>query len=202
MGAEEVVEKILADAKAEAEKIKKQAAEKQQQEHLKLGEQLREYKKQTETLAQKAGKERKLHLLATARMDIAKRFLSDRRRILDEVFARAQTKLKDLSDEDYSQLMTKLMLEAVETGDEEVIIGNDETRINQNFIKEINRKLGPGYKGNLRLSDEKQNLTGGFILRRGRIKNNVSIEVLLAQARRKLEIELAKQLFENKTVKQ
>lgn len=202
MGAEEVVEKILADARAEAEKIKKQAAEKQQAEQIKLGEQLREYKKQTETLAQKAGKERKLHLLATARMDIAKQFLADKRRILDEVFAQAQAKLKNLPDEDYGQLMTKLMLEAVETGDEEVIVDNNEARINQNFIKEINRKLGPGYRGNLRLSDEKQNMGCGFILRRGKIKNNVSIKVLLAQARKELEIELAKQLFENKTVKQ
>ncbi len=58
--------------------------------------------------------------------------------------------------------------------------------------------MGPGYKGNLRLSEQRQNLGGGFILRRGRIKNNVSLEILLAQARKELEIELAKELFENK----
>ncbi|MHC4338465.1 MAG: V-type ATP synthase subunit E, partial [Planctomycetota bacterium] len=85
----------------------------------------------------------------------------------------------------------------VETGDEEVIVDNNETRINQNFIKQINRKLGTGYKGNLRLASEKQSLGGGFVLRRGKIKNNVSFEVLLAQARKELEIELAKELFEN-----
>jgi len=46
------------------------------------------------------------------------------------------------------------------------------------------------------LSDERQDLRGGFVLRRGKIKNNVSFEVLLNQARKKLEIELAKELFE------
>jgi hypothetical protein len=91
--------------------------------------------------------------------------------------------------------MTKLILEAVETGDEEVIVDKSETRIDQKFIKQINRRLGPGYKGNLRLSDETDNLGAGFILRRGRIKHNVSIEVLLTQARKDLEIELAKELF-------
>ena len=88
------------------------------------------------------------------------------------------------------------MLEVVETGDEEIIIDKNEKRIDHKFIKQINHKLGPGYKGNLRLSDEKQDLGGGFILRRGKIKTNVSIKVLLDQARKDLEIELAKQLFE------
>ena len=195
MEAEQVIEKILADARAEAEKIKSQAKENQAAEQAKLNEQLAEYKKQTEILAQKAGEDKKAHLLAAARMDIAKQFLAEKRKILDEVFDQARRKLQNLPDDDYRKLMTRLMLDAVETGDEEVIVDNNETRIDQKFIKQINRELGPGYKGNLRLSNEKQNLGGGFILRRGRIKNNVSFEVLLAQARKELEIELAKQLF-------
>lgn len=197
MEAEQVVEKILADAKAEAEKIKKQAQENEAAEQAKLQEQLNRYKKQTETLAQKAAKDKKAHLLAAARMDIAKQFLAEKRKILDEVFEQAREKLRNLTDEDYLKFMTKLILDAVETGDEEVIVDKSETRIDQKFIKHVNRELGPGYKGNLRLSDEKNNLGGGFILKRGRIKHNVSIEVLLTQARKELEIELAKQLFED-----
>jgi len=197
MGVEEVIEKILADAKAEAESIKKQAEEKEAAERAKLNEQLDEYRKQTEVLAQKRGQDRKLHLLAAARMDVAKEYLAEKRKILDEVFAQTQQQLRDLPDDQYRKLMTKLMLEAVETGDEEVVIDSQERRIDQEFIKQVNRQLGPGYKGNLRLSDERQNLGGGFILRRGKIKNNVSIDVLLAQARKELEIELARELFVN-----
>lgn len=201
MEAGQVIEKILADARAEAEKIKKQAEEKDSAEQAKLSEQLDEYKKQTEILAQKAGKDKKLHLLAAARMDIAKEYLAGKRKLLDEVFAQAQQRLQNLPDKEYRMFMTKLMLGAVETGDEEVIIDNNETRIDQEFIKHINSRLEPGCRGNLRLASEKQNLGGGFILRRGRIKNNVSLWVLLAQARKALEIELAKQLFENQNDK-
>ncbi len=195
MEAEQVVEKILADAKAEADKIKQQAEENQAAEQAKLDEQLSDYKKQTDIIAQKAGEDKKAHLLAKARMDVAKDYLAEKRKILDEVFAQARQKLQNLPDGEYCKLMTKLMLKAVETGDEEVIVDNNEKRIDQKFIKNINRELGPGYKGDLRLSGEKQNLGGGFILRRDKIKNNVSIEVLLAQARKGLEIELAKKLF-------
>ena len=46
------------------------------------------------------------------------------------------------------------MKQAVETGDEEVIVGKNEKRIDQDFIKKVNRELGAGFKGNLRLSDQ------------------------------------------------
>lgn len=197
MEAEQVVEKILSDARAEAEKIKKQADEKKADEQARLDEQLNEYRKQTETLAQKAAEEKKSHLLAAARMDIAKEFLGEKRRILDEVFAQAREQLQNLPDDDYRKLMTKLMLNTIETGDEEVIIDNNETRIDQAFIEQVNKKLGSDNKGNLRLADVRQNLGAGFILSRGKIKNNVSLEVLLTQARKELEIELAKELFGN-----
>ncbi|MHC4792032.1 MAG: V-type ATP synthase subunit E [Planctomycetota bacterium] len=197
MDAEQVTEKILADAKAEADKIANEAKEKENAEQAGLKKQLEDYNERTQTLAKKAGEDKQAHILAAARMDIAKEYLAQKRKILDEVFREARQKLQNLPDEEYHDLMTRLILKAVETGDEEVIVDNNETRINQNFIKQINRKLGTGYKGNLRLASEKQSLGGGFVLRRGKIKNNVSFEVLLAQARKELEIELAKELFEN-----
>ena len=195
MDATEVVEKILSDAEAQAQKIKKEAGEKAAAEQSQLSGQLDEYKKQTEILAQKADEEKRGHILAAARMEIAKEYLAEKRKILDGVFTRAQSQLLKLPDEDYRKIMTRLILDAVETGDEEVIIDSSETRIDHEFIKQINRELGPGYKGNLRLSDERQNIGAGFILRRGKIKNNASLEVLLTGARKQLEIKLAKELF-------
>jgi V/A-type H+-transporting ATPase subunit E len=197
MEAEQVVEKILADAKAEAEKIKKQTDEKEAAEQAKLNEQLDEYKEQTELISRKAAEDKKAHLLAATRMQIAKDYLAEKRKLLDEVFEQAREKLQLLSDTEYDELMTKLMLDAVETGDEEVIIDDKDKRIDQEFIKQVNRRLGSKSKANLKLSKEKQNLGGGFILSRGKIKNNVSLNVLLAQARKELEIKLAKELFED-----
>lgn len=197
MEAGQVVEKILADAKAEADKIKKQAEDQDAAEQAKLTEQLNEYKKQTEILAKKAGEDKKSHILAAARMDIAKGYLAEKRKILDEVFERAHQQLQNLPDEEYCILIKKLLLDTVETGDEEVIIDTNENRIDHEFIKQINRELSSGYKGNLRLSDQRQDLGAGFILKRGKVKTNVSIELLLNQARKELEIELAKDLFES-----
>ncbi len=195
MEAEQVVEKILADAKAEADKKKKEAEAKEAAEQAKLTEQLDEYKKQTELLAKKAGEDEKSHILAAARMDIAKQYLAEKRKILDEVFEQARRQLQDLPDEEYRALIKKLLLDTVETGDEEVVVDTKEKRIDREFIKKINSELASSKKGNLRLSNQKQDIGAGFILKRGKIKTNVSMEVLLGQARKELEIELAKELF-------
>lgn len=195
MEAQQVIDKILAEAQAEAEKIKQEADEKVKAEQEKLGEELAEYKKESEALAEKAGKDKKEHILSGARMQIAKELLAEKRAIIDEVFAEAQAKVQSLPDEDYRKMMSKLMLEAVETGEEEVVVDINEKRINQILIEQVNKELGSSGKGNLKLADEKQNIGVGFILRRGKINNNVSLPVLLAQGRKELEIELAKMLF-------
>jgi len=195
MEAEQVIEKILADAKAEAEKIKKQAGRKQADEQAKFDEQLKEHEKQTKALAEKLANEKKLHLLAAARMNIAKEHLAEKNKILDEVFDQARQQLQSLPDEQYRRLVTNLILEAVETGDEEVIIDKEEKRIDAALIDQVNSKLASDRKGNLKLSEDKMPLGGGFILRRGKVKTNVSFGVLLSRARKELEIELAKELF-------
>ena len=195
MEATQVVDKILADAKAEAQKIKKQTDSSEAAEQTKLNEQLDEYKKHTEILAKKAGEDEESHILAAARMDIAKQLLTEKRKILDDVFEQARQQLQNLPEQDYRGLCTKLMLEAVETGDEEVIVDKKDNRINQDFIDQVNQQLSSKGKGELKLSEQKQDIGAGFILRRGKIKTNVSLDVLLEQARKELEIDLAKELF-------
>jgi V/A-type H+-transporting ATPase subunit E len=196
MDAENVVAKIFADAGAEAEKVKNQAREKQAAEQAALDEQLRQYQKQTDALAQKAAEEEKSHLLAAARMQIAKELLTEKRKILDEVFEQARRQLLNLPDRQYRQVIAGLMVRAVETGNEEVVVDKNENRIDQELVNQVNQRLAGQNKGNLRLSDQRQELGGGFILKRGKIRTNVSFEVLLNQARKGLEIELAKELFE------
>ena len=196
MDAQNVIEKILSDAKAEAAKMDREAREKQAGEQAGAEQGLNDYRVQTKALAEKAGKDEKSHILAAARMRIAKEYLAEKRKILDELFGQARARLQALPDDEYRGLMAKRMLEAVETGDEEIIVDRADSRIDMNVLKEVNRQLGPGYKGNLRFAASKDELGGGgFVLRRGKIKTNVSLAVLLNHARKELEIELAKDLF-------
>jgi len=195
MNAEQVVDKILSEANAEAEKIKAAAGEKCATAEAELKSQLADYEKQTEVLAEQAAEDKKARMLATANMEIKKEYLAAKVALLGDVFNKVRERIKGLSDSKYEDLITSLMLKAVQSGDEQVMVGAGEKRINHALIKQINRKLGPGYKGNLQLAKDRADIDGGFILKRGKIQVNVSVEVLLAAARDKFEIELVEELF-------
>ena len=195
MEAEQVINKILSDARAEADKIAQEANDKAAAEQAKVDGQLAEYRRATDVLAVKAAEDEKSHILAGARMEAAKEYLGAKTAILDAVFQKARQKLLELPDKEYRALMSRLLTEAVETGEEEVVIGRGEKRIDQKLIDEVNGQLTGEKKGKLKLAKDKHDLAGGLILRRGKIKTNVSVDVLLGQARNDLVIELAKDLF-------
>lgn len=191
MDGKRVIEKILSDARAEADKIKKDADAKLSQQKGETNKRLDEYREQTDALAQKAGEDAKQRVLSAARMELAKGNLAERAKILDEVFVDVHQQLKKLADDKYRKLMAKLMAGAIETGDEEVIIDKSEKRIDQSLIDKVNSQK----KSNLKFTGYRETIGGGFILKRGKIKNNLSIGVLLELAREQLEIELAEKLF-------
>ncbi len=195
MEAEQVIAKILSDAKAEADKIIQEAKAKAAEEKTRADAELNDYRQQAEALSQQAAEDEKSHILAAARMDAAKEYLAEKTRILDTVFARAQQRVAELPDDEYRTLMARLMVEAAETGEEEVVIGKDESRIDKKLVDEVNSKLAGDKKRGLKLAGERHDLPGGFILRRGKIKTNVTPPVLLEQARNDQVIDLAKTLF-------
>ena len=158
MDAEQVIQKILADAQEEANNIKKQQEAKLAAENSEFEEKLSGFNRQSEELATKEAQDKKSHMLAAARMKASKQQLAEKRKLIDEVFDEAEAKIKNLPEEEYFELMSKLMIDAVDTGDEEVITDPSDDRIDQKLIKQVNRELGPGYQGNLRLSDEKQDI--------------------------------------------
>ncbi len=195
MEAQQVVEKILSEAQTKADEIKAQAREKQDRQQGDMQQQLDEFKKTTEEMVQQAAADEREHRLASARMDIAKDYLGQKRDILDKVFDKARQQILSMPDDQYRGLMEKLMLGAVQTGEEEVIVDQNEKRLDANFINTVSGKLKDGLKKELKLSEQRGSIEGGFILKRGQIKTNCSIDMLLSQARNDLEIELAKELF-------
>lgn len=202
MNAEQVVEKILAQAKAEAQSILDDARSKADAQQKQTDAEAAEFRQQTQAQAEAAADDKLRRMLAGARMAHAKQVLTVKAELLNEVFDKALQKLNQLPDEQYLALMKKLMTRAIETGDEEVIVGSGEKRINEEFIKKVNRDLGTGFKGNLRLSSQRANISGGFLLSRGRVQVNVSSEVLISQAREVMEMELADELFRTSASKQ
>jgi len=113
--------------------------------------------------------------------------------LLDDLFKAFRDRLNSLPENEYRALMAGLMKKAVMHGDEEVLVGRDEQRIDQKLVNEVNSSLGP--KGGLKLSDRRADCEKGFVLARGNVRTNVSVAVLIEQARTEIENKLAAGLF-------
>ncbi len=196
MDAEQVINKIISEANQNADSIKQQAQNEVDQQNKDLQNELDDFEKQTQKMAEQAAQDKTDRMLAQSRMQNQKKILKAKVEVLDQIFSSAAEKIAQMPDDQYNSLMTNLMEKAIETGDEEVIVGKNETRINQDFIKQLNRKLGSGYKGNLRLSSEKTDIGAGFILRRQKIQMNVSVEVLIDRVREEIEPQIVNLVFE------
>ena len=196
MNAEQVVQKILSEAKAQAEKIVNDARDKAAEQKAQRDAEIAEFDARTDQLAQEAAEDKLQRMLANARMANAKETLAAKVQILEHVFEKAKNAVSQLPDDQYLSLMASLMKQAVETGDEEVIVGKGERRIDASFISKLNQELGSGFKGNLRLSGQRADIAGGFILARGKVQVNAGIDVLIESLREILETQLAKELFE------
>jgi V/A-type H+-transporting ATPase subunit E len=197
MNAEQVVQKILAEAKAEAEKIVNDAKAKAAEQGDQLDTQIAEFEDKTAQLAKEAAEDKLQRMLAGARMDNGKQLLAAKGETLNEIFEQSKKAVNDLSDEQYLAWVTAAMKQAVESGDEEVIIGKGEKRIDEAFISRINQQLGAGFKGNLSLSSQRADISGGFILARGKVQVNASTDVMIENLKESMQIELSQMLFDS-----
>ncbi len=195
MSANEVVDKIVAEASSAVEKINKDANEKAEQEKQKFQKELDSFNEETKRLAEQTAQKAECQALAQARMEIAQESLRVRNELFDETFYAATENIRNMKTEDYQQLMENLILSAAQTGDQELVIDKNEKRIDAAFVERLNVKLARDNKGKLTLAQSKADIGAGFILQKDKIRVNAGLGVLLAAAKEELETELAGELF-------
>jgi len=200
MALEDIVSRINADALNEAAKVKDEAkasAGKIGQEASNRATAIRE-----EILrdARAKAREDRQRSLIMANLESRKQVLAAKQALMDEAFERAKARLVGLGDREYLKLIKKVLLEAVESGDEVIIVSTkDRSRINPSFLEAINHSLiRKGKKARLRLSKETRDIKGGVILSSGRSETDCSFETLIGELRDDLEIEVARILFGEK----
>lgn len=197
MSAEKIVEKILRDARTEAEHVL--ASARQQAAHLRERAQS-EAQRQRELILAQAHEEaqsRRRAQVAAANAAARNVALAARRAVLDMVFEQAAARLAALPQNEYRNWLLRLIPQAVETGEEEVILSPaDRQAFGEAFVKEANAQLVKyGKKGALRLSVETRDFGRGFVLKGKNNETNVTVATLLQRAQDALEIEVAQMLF-------
>lgn len=209
MGAEAILEKIRKNAEEEAAALAKQGEEKAEAAAGKIrADAEAEAAAILENARQRAEELEKRERLM-AGLQIRKNTLAARRAVMDEAFSLAGEQLADLPKERWEALITRLLLEAAETGAEIMEVpaadrekyewtpeGNLPIIGEKSFFKRLNAALKEsGREGKLTLADAPANVIGGFRLMGPVYDVDASFDALLSQAREDWEQEIYRILY-------
>ncbi|NLJ41598.1 MAG: V-type ATP synthase subunit E [Clostridiales bacterium] len=195
-GIDRISERILEEARAEANRIVEEAQEKARS--LKAERAERE-KKNSEVIEKKnieEADERKRRMLASAGMEMRKEILFHKQEMIDLVMEKAKQEILDMPRDEYRQIIYRMLLDTAQ-GDEEVYFSSaDEERLDQSLIDQVNAELsGMGRKGALKLSPDRGDFEGGFILKAGGMEINNAFGSIIRMNRERMESRIAGILF-------
>jgi len=197
MALEDILKKIKSEAEEEAEKILSEARARAEEILSNARREAERLKEELIAEARREAEEHKSRLISMASLDIRKELLQERQNLIDLAFQKALQRLTEMGDDEYRELIERMLLSTVETGEEEIILNErDKARITQGFIQMLNKKLEErGKAGKLTIAEETGDFSGGFILRRGKVEINSTFDALLQAAREEVGVEVSRLLF-------
>ncbi len=188
-----VVKKILKDAEEKAKEIL-QKAQKEASSQISAvenenKESLKQAKKEIEVLKQ----QEITKILDMETLEMKKKILTEKRKIIDEVYKRCLDEIKSMDKEKYRKLIASLIVKYFSSGDEEVLIGQKDKKTLTGIVNEINKSKGL----HLKESKEEVWIDRGVILKKDRVYTNLSVDAILKETFEKMQPEIIKELFKN-----
>ena len=148
--------------------------------------------------AKRQGEENTRRGLVMAGLDRRRANLAMKQELMDQVFDQVLDAMCAMPAPRMTEVLLRMLAEAVDSGREEVVIGREEKVMNQAVIDHVNaQRKAAGQVGELRLASERADIRGGFLLVDAGVSTNASFEMLIRQQRTQLEREAAAILFES-----
>lgn len=177
-----ITQKILADARAQAEEI---ASQTQQAVDELLSESHVRAQTQSERIIEKATEEashRKAMIISNARIKARDEALEAKQVILGRVFDMARRMLSQLSDQEFGDFLQRTLKGIELTGDEKLVVPGERLA----FVKQMGLSVP---------IDEEQTVADGFQLRGSQMVLNYSFPDLVEMIKPEMEGEIIQRLF-------
>lgn len=215
-GIDKICEKILSDARAQAQGITDRAETEAAEIRQSYSSLARDEAEQILEKGKKAAAEREERLAGVARLDARNLHLKAKQEMISKAFDAALDKLLTLPEDEYISALATLAADAAITGKEQVILSeSDRANYGKQVVSEANRilkarrsegedkapilKLGKALlthlESGLTLSDETRNISGGVILSQDKMEINCAFETLIRLSRDEMSATVADLLF-------
>lgn len=197
MSLEQILDKIIADAKTEAASIEAKGTEDAERILATGAAEAKDIQDRLVAKARQDAEERAARALTLARLEARNLKLSAKQEAIDEAFAAALKHLQQLPEAQYRQILVRHLTGAVRSGHEEIILSkHDRARLGNTLLAETNAALAKaGRTAALTLSTETRPIAAGFILRDGAVEVNCTFETALRLVHDDLVPEVAERLF-------
>ena len=176
-----LISKILNDAKEEADKIVRSAEEKAKQ---KYDLEIKKIATKKQTLLENARRERELlsdRIKSSANLKARNEKLKAKQIVIDKVINKLKTKLVNMNEKEYINYLNQNIDKKSITGKELIV--------KKEFLNKVKKEF-PNAK-----VKENEFVTSGFIIEENGIQENYTFEVKLDFIRDELEVEISKLLF-------
>ncbi|MDO5116108.1 MAG: V-type ATP synthase subunit E [Synergistaceae bacterium] len=191
MSLAQITEKIRNDAQKEADEILSKAKGQADFITQKAGQECDEIKADFDARFEAERPEIIRRREIVANLDVEKMLLRSKRALIVDVYSEALEGMKALPKDKYLDFCARLLDEGVSSRDEKVIVGADEKYLDREWLEVYNRD----HDTRLELSEERADISGGFILTKDRISINCSWDMLLKVLQEKQESDVVKRLF-------
>ena len=184
MSVEGIVDRIIADAEAEAKKIMDSAQEEARSISEEGKREAEKYFEKQKSLLDEKYRREKERMVLNKRLDQRKNMLRARQKWMDRAFSDAYKMLVDQPLSGYKQLVISLIDRVSHSQGEEVVFGRKgEEKFLEGLIKELNKRK----KRKFTLSKERRDFPWGFVLKKEKVEINMSIDSLFKYKRVDLE---------------
>lgn len=225
-GIEKITQQITADAQAEIDRVLADARAEAAQITAKFQAQAEAEARDLAAKNEKAAAEREERLVSVAQMEARKITLAAKQEMVEKTYALALEKLCSMPEERYTEILAGLLVKASTTGQEEVIFSpEDRARVGKAAVAKANEALAKSVAPELpkelteskvgaiinkvaagvsaiaqgtamlTLSEETRPIQGGFILKNGNIEVNCTFDTLVRLQKAETAGAVAKKLF-------
>ncbi len=193
---QQLTDKILATAKVAADEFAAQAKAQEAAILQKANEQAAALEAEAQARAGIKSEEVRNRSLSVSDLESRKMQLAARQQAIDLAFDRALERLCDMDREQYTTLLSTMLVALVQSEkleSAEILLNERDAQIGEALLKQAQSALGAA---GLSLSAERMSAKGGFVLRAGKVEYNNSMETVLAAQREALVPAVVAALFD------
>lgn len=184
MSLDGIVDKIITDAKAEAQDIITKAKEEARVIQAEGEREAERYFGERRARIDELYRREMERAILNKKLESRKNILLNRQEWMEKAFSLANKRLVAQPLPEYGETITGLIAKVSKTKDEEVVFGK---KGDDGFLKKIVGNLNKKTKGNFTLSRDRGDFIWGFILKKGKVETNMTIDSLFKYKRADLE---------------